>query len=502
MPRSAAIPRARPDLICSGANDSEYFQAFNINKKSVAIDLRSAEGKAALGKLIATADALVNNLRGDLPAKMGLDYKTLSASNPKLVCVHVSAYGRDNERASWPGYDYLMQAESGLMHLTGEPDGPPSRIGAPSMIDQTTGLTMAVGLLSAVIQARSTGKGCDVDTCLLDVALHQLGYVATWYLNEGHVSTRQPRSAHFSVAPVQTFPTSDGWVFIMCMTDKFWGELLAAIGRTDLASDPRFATQPLRQANRDALMEVDRRRNEAAVDRVLAEAAERRAADRAGARTAAGAGQSVPAGDRDDPHHRPSRQARHARALQSDQDQWRAARRRRRVRPMAPTPPPMSARCAPPSAPVVMKLEGIRVIDLSVFLPGPYLTLAMADHGAEVIKIEPPGEGDPGRHIGLSDGPSTVFFRNLNRGKKSVVVDLKDAAQREALLALCETADVFVESFRPGAVDRLGVGYDAVRARNPRIVYCSISAFGQDSAWRGRPAHDLALRSRERTCSA
>ena len=140
-----------------------------------------------------------------------------------------------------------------------------------------------------------------------------------------------------------------------------------------------------------------------------------------------------------------------------------------------------------------MKLEGIRVIDLSVFLPGPYLTLAMADHGAEVIKIEPPGEGDPGRHIGLSDGPSTVFFRNLNRGKKSVVLDLKDPAQREALLSLCATADVFVESFRPGAVDRLGVGYEAVRARNPRIVYCSISAFGQDSEWRGRPAHDLAL---------
>jgi len=242
-----------------GPNDSEYFQAFNINKKSVAIDLRSAEGKAALGKLIATADALVNNLRGDLPAKMGLDHKTLSASNPKLVCVHVSAYGRDNERASWPGYDYLMQAESGLMDLTGEPNGPPSRIGAPSMIDQTTGLTMAVGLLSAVIQARSTGKGCDVDTCLLDVALHQLGYVATWYLNEGLVSTRQPRSAHFSVAPVQTFPTSDGWVFIMCMTDKFWGELVSAIGRTDLASDPRFASPSLRQANRDALMEaIDR----------------------------------------------------------------------------------------------------------------------------------------------------------------------------------------------------------------------------------------------------
>jgi len=236
-----------------GPNDSEYYQAFNTNKKSVAIDLRSDEGKAALNRLIKTADALVNNLRGDLPAKMGLDYKTLASANPKLVCVHVSAYGRDNERASWPGYDYLMQAESGLMHLTGEPDRPPARLGAPSIIDQTTGLTAAVGLLSAIIQARSTGKGCDVDTCLLDVALHQLGYVATWYLNEGHTSIRQPRSAHYSVAPVQTFPTSDGWLFIMCMTDKFWGELLAAIGRTDFASDPRFATQSLRQVNREAL---------------------------------------------------------------------------------------------------------------------------------------------------------------------------------------------------------------------------------------------------------
>lgn len=239
-----------------GTNDSEYFQAFNINKKSVALDLRSPEGNAALTGLAKTADALVNNLRGDLPAKLGLDYKTLAEVNPKLVCAHVSAYGRDNERASWPGYDYLMQAESGLMHLTGDPDRPPSRLGAPSIIDQTTGLTAAVGLLAAIINARSTGQGCDIDTCLLDVALHQLGYVATWYLNEGHTSTRQPRSAHYSVAPVQTFPTADGWLFIMCMTDGFWEKLIKSIGRPDLGSDPRFATQALRQANRDALTDV------------------------------------------------------------------------------------------------------------------------------------------------------------------------------------------------------------------------------------------------------
>jgi len=140
-----------------------------------------------------------------------------------------------------------------------------------------------------------------------------------------------------------------------------------------------------------------------------------------------------------------------------------------------------------------VKLEGIRVIDLSLFLPGPYLTLMLADHGAEVIKVEPPGEGDPTRHLGPRDGGETVYFRNLNRGKKSVVVDLKNPQDREALLELCDTADVFIESFRPGVVERLGVGYEALRARNPRIVYCSISAFGQQGPYRERPAHDLAV---------
>jgi len=140
-----------------------------------------------------------------------------------------------------------------------------------------------------------------------------------------------------------------------------------------------------------------------------------------------------------------------------------------------------------------MKLAGLKVVDLSMFLPGPYLSLALADHGAEVIKIEPPGEGDAGRHIGLSDGPHTVFFRNLNRGKKSIVLDLKSADGREALLDLAAGADVFIESFRPGVVERLGVGYAALSARNPGIVYCSISAFGQDGPYGARPAHDLAV---------
>jgi crotonobetainyl-CoA:carnitine CoA-transferase CaiB-like acyl-CoA transferase len=239
-----------------GEADSQYFQTWNLNKRSVTLDIKSESGRAAFLDLVAGADAVVNNLRGDLPAQLGLDYAALSRIKPAIVCVHISAYGRDNERAAWPGYDYLMQAESGLMSLTGEPEGPPSRFGAPSVIDHMTGMTAMVGLLAALLHARSCGKGCDVDLSLLDVALHQLGYAATWYLNEGLRSTRLPRSAHFSVAPAQTLSTQDGWIFLMCMTDKFWLALIEAIGRPDLQADVRFSSISARHTHREALTRV------------------------------------------------------------------------------------------------------------------------------------------------------------------------------------------------------------------------------------------------------
>lgn len=142
-----------------------------------------------------------------------------------------------------------------------------------------------------------------------------------------------------------------------------------------------------------------------------------------------------------------------------------------------------------------MKLDGVRVVDLSTFLPGPYLTMMLADHGAEVIKVEAPG-GDAGRQIGLSDGDSTVFFRNLNRGKSSVTLDLKIPAHRDVVLDLVAKADVFIESFRPGVMKRLGLDHSTLLRLNPRLVYCSISAHGQKGPDAGLPAHDLAIEAK------
>lgn len=141
-----------------------------------------------------------------------------------------------------------------------------------------------------------------------------------------------------------------------------------------------------------------------------------------------------------------------------------------------------------------MKLDGIRVLDLSLFLPGPHFTMMMADHGAEVIALEPPG-GEPVRQVGLQQNGEAVWFRNVFRGKKSINLNLKSDAGKAAFLKLCETVDVIVEAFRPGVVERLGIDYNAIKAINPGIVYCSISAYGQTGPKRLNPAHDLSIQA-------
>ena len=236
-------------------HDSLFYHSFNRNKKSVALDLRQAEGQKVLHDLVATADALTSNLRGDVPEKLRLTYAHLKASNPKIVCAHLSAYGRTGPRASWPGFDYLMQVEAGFLSLTGEPDGPPARFGL-SIVDFMTGLGLAYAVLAALTAARTSGVGRDMDVSLFDMALANTSYLAAWYLNEGHGQKRLPRSAHPSLTPCQLYPTSDGWIFIMCNKEKFWPTLCELVEQLDWVSDPRFRNFADRLANRDALTKL------------------------------------------------------------------------------------------------------------------------------------------------------------------------------------------------------------------------------------------------------
>ncbi len=205
--------------------------------------------------LAATCEAVFGNLRGDQPDKLGLTYEHLKECNPAIVCVHLSAYGREGERSSWPGFDFLMQAEAGHLHLTGAPDGPPERYGI-SVVDYMTGLTAAFALVTGVLEARTRGVGRDYDVSLLDVARYNLGYHAAWYLNEGFVPARLPRSAHASIVPCQLYRTADGWIFIMCNKEKFWGKLARAVGRPEWEHDSRFETFAARLEHRELITEV------------------------------------------------------------------------------------------------------------------------------------------------------------------------------------------------------------------------------------------------------
>ncbi len=232
--------------------DSLYFQSFNRNKKSVTLDLRRPGSQEVLHRLVRASDAVFNNARGDLPARLGLDYEALGPVKASIVCCSLSAFNRRGSRAGEPGYDYIMQAYAGWMSLTGEPGTPPQKAGL-SMVDYSAGVLAALGMVSAILSARETGRGCDVDVNLFDSALAHLAYLATWHLTAGYEPRRWPDSSHPSQVPSQVLPTSDGWIVVMCAKEKFYRGLVRIMGAPELADDPRFGTFEARMENRDAL---------------------------------------------------------------------------------------------------------------------------------------------------------------------------------------------------------------------------------------------------------
>ena len=236
----------------TGNQDSIYFQSFNRSKKSITLNLKHPDAKGVLHRLAASSDAVFNNLRGDLPAKLGLDYDSLGAANPAIVCCSLSAFGRHGPRAAEPGYDYIMQAYAGWMSITGEPDSPPQKAGL-SMVDYSGGLMAALGMVSAILGARQSGRGCDVDVSLFDNAIAHLAYLGAWHLSAGYQPRRWPDSSHPSQVPSQVLPTADGWLVVMCAKEKFYSSLVSIMGAPELADDPRFRTFADRLENREVL---------------------------------------------------------------------------------------------------------------------------------------------------------------------------------------------------------------------------------------------------------
>ena len=232
--------------------DSLFFDTFNRGKRSLVLDLKNAVARDVLDRLVQHSQAVFTNLRGDLPIKLGLTYETLGRTNPAIVCVSLSAYGRQGERSVYPGYDALVQAEAGWAALTGDPDGPPVKSGL-SLVDYSAGLMAALGLMIGIFDAQRSGRGRNIDTSLYNAALGLLTYPATWYLTRGIVTERLPNSAHPSIVPFQFFQTADGYVAVACAKAKFFKSLVDAM---QLPADPRFSTFESRRTNRGALTDL------------------------------------------------------------------------------------------------------------------------------------------------------------------------------------------------------------------------------------------------------
>ncbi len=234
---------------------SLFFETFNRNKKSMLLDIATPEGREVFNDLVRVSDVVFSNLRGDVPAKIGITYNDLKSINPAIVCASLSGYGMVGPRAKDPGYDYMLQALGGWMSITGEPDGAPTKTGL-SLVDFSGGLVASGAILAGVIAARRDGVGMDCDLSLYDTAIGMLSYLATWHMSAGHEPLRTKNSAHPSIVPFQAFAASDGWFVVGCAKEKFWQRLAEEIGMPELATDPRFDSFGQRFANSEELLAI------------------------------------------------------------------------------------------------------------------------------------------------------------------------------------------------------------------------------------------------------
>jgi crotonobetainyl-CoA:carnitine CoA-transferase CaiB-like acyl-CoA transferase len=235
-----------------GHLDAAYYHATNRGKRSVELDFETDDGKRIVRKLAARSDILIENFKVGGLAKFGLDYKSLAPENPRLIYCSVTGFGQDGPYAPRAGYDLLVQGMGGIMDITGLPDGEPTRIGIP-VADIFTGVYSVIGILSALAQREKTGRGCLVDTALLDTQVGVLANQGLSYLATG-VAPKRIGNAHPVVVPYQVFPVTDGHIIIACGNDGQFAKLCAVLGDPAMAQDALYKTNTDRVVNRTTLI--------------------------------------------------------------------------------------------------------------------------------------------------------------------------------------------------------------------------------------------------------
>ena len=234
--------------------EATYFLAVNRNKKSLTLNMKPAEGQEILRALIAKADVVLENFRPGTMERLGFGYDKLRKANPRLVYCSISGFGESGPESHRPGYDLIVQGESGVMDLTGFPDGPPVKVGN-SIGDLVAGMAAAQGIVLALLARERTGKGQKVEIGMLDVMASLLTYQAGLYWNGGGRPTRRGNQ-HPSIVPYEVFQAQDAYLTLGVANNSLWGRACRAIGREDLIHDPRFDTEANRVTNRAVLIPI------------------------------------------------------------------------------------------------------------------------------------------------------------------------------------------------------------------------------------------------------
>ena len=237
-----------------GPREGSDFQNLHRNKRSITLNLKSPEGVAVLKKMAAKADVVVENFRPDVKHRLGIDYEALSAVNPRLIYASISGFGQDGPYANRPGFDQIAQGMGGLMSITGAAGQGPMRVGIP-VADLTAGLFCAIGIMVALLERETSGKGQAIDTSLLQAQLFMLDFQASRWTMSGEVPG-QAGNNHPTSIPTGVFKTSDGYINIAATGQKMWTKICELIGEPQMANDPKYNSGAARLKNRDALNEV------------------------------------------------------------------------------------------------------------------------------------------------------------------------------------------------------------------------------------------------------
>lgn len=511
QPTGDVVRRTRPRLRGMG----HTFLGNNLGKRGVVLDLKDDEDREAAVELVKTADVLVENFRSpDVMPRLGLGYERLREVNPRLIYLQSSAYGPIGPMKGMTSNEWFSQAASGLTSLNGQPDGEPEFSRGTATLDWNGAFVNLQGILVALYRRQRTGRGMLIHTSQLQSSMVGATTRIAEYFATGEVPRRMG-SARPNVVPDQAFEASDGYLTVTVPHDGFWPKLCSALDRADLLADERFATNEGRVEHREEL-----------VGQISTTFSEQSCADWVTRLRAA----DVPVGEYQRGKTLSSSLLEHPQAqgtvrvldspwgeMAVTQPHWRFEKTPARV--LGPSPAQgehsaevleeLGARSAPnhsslkcPDLRVTASMDAsidpalgdLRVVDLSQGVPAAFCTMQLGDLGAEVVKVEPPG-GDWLRTIGPFQRGESALFLQCNRNKRGIAVDLKRDEGRAVVEALLAQADVLVEGYRPGVMERLGLGYEALRERHPRLVYCSIGGYGSEGPLAGAPATELDVQA-------